>query len=79
MVGYAMNQSFKAMPPVPAHRVLNRNGMLTGKMHFETPDTMQLLLEDEGIRVVADQVQDHEDIFWDPNDHLQYAQLFGDT
>lgn len=76
MVGYAMNQSFKAIPPVPAHRVLNRNGLLTGKMHFETPTTMQEWLEAEGISVIGDQVQDHNDIFWDPNDHLSYEELF---
>ncbi len=69
IVGYAMNSSH-TMPDVPAHRVVNRNGLLTGKMHFETPDTMQQSLEAEGIKVKKDQVQDFKKIFWDPNEEL---------
>lgn len=65
MVGWAMN-SAHAMANVPAHRVVNRAGLLTGKMHFATPDTMQQRLEAEGIVVKADQVQDFENHFWDP-------------
>jgi len=67
MVGWAMNASHVAQPPVPAHRVLNRNGLLTGKMHFETPTMMQQLLENEGIKVVDDQVQDFAKLRWKPN------------
>ncbi|MBK6266823.1 MGMT family protein [Marivirga sp. S37H4] len=69
IVGYAMN-SAHTMPDVPAHRVVNRNGLLTGKMHFETPDTMQNRLEEEGIKVVKDQIQDFKKVFWDPKTEL---------
>lgn len=65
MVGWAMN-SAHALGNVPAHRVVNRQGLLTGKMHFATPDHMQQLLEAEGIVVKDDQVQDFEKCFWDP-------------
>lgn len=65
MVGWAMNASH-VHPEVPAHRVLNRNGLLTGKHHFGEPDRMQQLLEHEGIVVVDDQVQNFEQLFWDP-------------
>jgi methylated-DNA-protein-cysteine methyltransferase related protein len=70
LVGYAMNDSGRQVPPVPAHRVLNRAGMLTGKHHFNPPGLMQELLEAEGIKVKKDQVMDFEKIFWDPFDHL---------
>jgi methylated-DNA-protein-cysteine methyltransferase-like protein len=66
MVGWAMNASHSAKENVPAHRVVNRNGLLTGKHHFGTPTIMQQLLESEGIVVIDDQVQDFEKIFWDP-------------
>jgi len=66
MVGWAMNNSHNQHPPVPAHRVVNRNGLLTGKHHFSTPTMMQELLENEGIKVVEDQVQDFEKVFWEP-------------
>ena len=66
MVGYAMNASHTAYPPVPAHRVVNRNGLLSGKFHFFTPDLMQQLLENEGIQVENDRVLDFKEIFWDP-------------
>jgi methylated-DNA-protein-cysteine methyltransferase-like protein len=66
MVGWAMNNTHAQNPPVPAHRVLNRQGLLTGKMHFQTPDAMQQLLEMEGVIVVEDQVQDFQRLFWDP-------------
>ena len=66
MVGWAMNASHVAQPPVPAHRVVNRNGLLTGKMHFETPNLMQQLLENEGIKVVDNQVQDFTGLRWKP-------------
>lgn len=66
MVGYAMNKSHIAQPPVPAHRVVNRNGMLTGKHHFETPTLMQQLLEEEGLVILDDKIQNFEQHFWDP-------------
>jgi methylated-DNA-protein-cysteine methyltransferase-like protein len=65
MVGYAMQASLKAQPPVPAHRVVNRNGLLTAKFHFGG-NRMQELLESEGIQVKDDQVQDFKIVFWDP-------------
>ena len=70
MVGWAMNSSHDAYPPVPAQRVVNRNGMLTGKHHFETPTQMQDLLEKEGVKVINDQVVDFERLFWDPALHI---------
>lgn len=66
MVGWAMNGAGKVRPKVPAHRVVNRNGMLSGKMHFAYTEQMQELLEKEGIKVVNDKVQDFEKKFWDP-------------
>ena len=66
MVGYAMNSCEGAKPKVPAHRVLNRNGMLTGKHHFNPPEKMQQLLEKEGVKVKDDKVVDFEKRFWDP-------------
>jgi methylated-DNA-protein-cysteine methyltransferase related protein len=56
---------------IPAHRVVNRNGLLTGKHHFGGQDTMQQLLESEGIRIVNDQIINFEDIFWDPGEELE--------
>jgi len=70
MVGWAMNAAHRQYPPVPAHRVLNRNGLLTGKMHFETPWLMQQLLENEGHVVVENQVIDFRKKFWDPLQEL---------
>lgn len=64
MVGYAMNNAHVIHPPVPAHRVVNRNGMLTGKHHFETPTKMQELLEAEGVKVVNDKISDWKNVFW---------------
>ena len=66
MVGWAMNASHHVKPKVPAHRVVNRNGMLTGKMHFETPTKMQELLAKEKIKVKNETVLDFEKLFWDP-------------
>ncbi|MCX8479592.1 MAG: hypothetical protein RL138_838 [Bacteroidota bacterium] len=66
MVGWAMNASHTMQPPVPAHRVVNRNGQLTGKHHFPTPDMMQQLLEKEGIQVIDDQIIDFKKIVWTP-------------
>ncbi|PKP18254.1 MAG: cysteine methyltransferase [Bacteroidetes bacterium HGW-Bacteroidetes-21] len=70
MVGWAMNASHTAFPPVPAHWVLNRNGLLTGKMHFSSPDAMQDLLEKEGIEVKNDAVIRFKELFWDPQKEL---------
>lgn len=64
LVGYAMNNSHNKK--VPAHRVVNRKGLLTGKHHFQGTNLMQQLLESEGIVVVDNQIQDLETIFWDP-------------
>lgn len=66
MVGYAMNTCHLQQPPVPAQRVVNRNGLLTGKHHFETPTAMQEALEREGVAVQDDGVVDFEKLFWDP-------------
>ncbi|MDT0643420.1 MGMT family protein [Zunongwangia sp. F363] len=65
MVGWAMNAS-KGMDNIPAHRVVNRKGLLTGKNHFSGTNAMQLLLEEEGVEVRELQIQDFETIFWDP-------------
>jgi methylated-DNA-protein-cysteine methyltransferase-like protein len=69
MVGYAMQAAGKALPPVPAHRVVNRQGLLTAKFHFGG-NLMQELLESEGVQVADDQVQDFKTIYWDPNIEL---------
>jgi len=66
MVGWAMNGAHGIEPPVPAHRVVNRNGMLSGRHHFGGPDTMQQLLEREGTMVENDTVVDFKNKFWDP-------------
>lgn len=70
MVGYAMNGSHTVQPPVPAHRVVNRQGLLTGKYHFASATAMQEALEKEGITIIDDQVQDFKTLFWDPNTEL---------
>ena len=66
MVGWAMNASHTCPDYVPAHRVVNRNGLLTGKHHFGSSAAMEDLLESEGIKVVDDQVEDFRRLFWDP-------------
>lgn len=66
LVGYAMNGAHGVKPKVPAHRVVNRNGLLTGKHHFETPYQMQELLEKEKIKVENDTVVDFKKLYWDP-------------
>ena len=68
MVGWALNKvnTFD----IPAHRVLNRKGVLTGKFHFDGITLMQQLLENEGIRIIDNQVQDFENVFWDPSKEL---------
>ena len=65
-VGYAMMAAHTAGQYVPAHRVVNRLGHLTGRMHFATPDAMQQALEAEGVRVVEDRVQNFDLLLWDP-------------
>lgn len=66
MVGWAMNGAHQASPSIPAHRVVNRIGMLSGKHHFGPPDRMEKLLKREGIKIKNDQVVDFKKIFWDP-------------
>jgi methylated-DNA-protein-cysteine methyltransferase-like protein len=68
MVGYAMNGS--TGKDVPAHRVVNRKGLLTGKHHFDGTNLMQQLLENEGIEVVDNQIQNFDKVFWDPSKEL---------
>ncbi|MEI8279069.1 MAG: MGMT family protein [Bacteroidota bacterium] len=70
MVGYAMNACQGMKPKVPAHRVVNRIGMLSGKHHFATATTMEELLKKEGIKVKNDQVVNFEELFWDPSEQL---------
>ena len=66
MVGWAMNAAHVATPKVPAHRVVNRNGMLSGKMHFASPTEMEEMLKKEKILVEKDIIIDFEKLFWDP-------------
>ncbi len=68
MVGWAMNNS--GAKEVPAHRVVNRIGLLTGKQHFDGTNLMQQLLESEGIIVVENQIQDFENVFWNPSNEF---------
>jgi methylated-DNA-protein-cysteine methyltransferase related protein len=70
MVGWAMNTAHNQKPKVPAHRVVNRNGMLTGKHHFATPTLMEELLLKEKIVVKDEKIVDFEKYFWDPNVEL---------
>lgn len=71
MVGWAMNSSHAAIPAVPAHRVVNRNGVLSGKNHFENQNTMKQLLEAEGVIIENDQIQELEKHLWDPSIELE--------
>jgi len=70
MVGWAMNGAGRVKPKIPAHRVVNRNGMLSGKHHFKDENQMQKLLEKEGVKVKDDKVVDFEKKFWDPAKEL---------
>ncbi|MCK4663416.1 MAG: MGMT family protein [Bacteroidales bacterium] len=70
MVGWALNKCSFSKDFIPAHRVVNRNGMLTGKIHFGDPDYMQELLKNENIIVVNDIVQNFKEIFWDPSKEI---------
>jgi len=72
MVGWAMNGSGKIRPKVPAHRVVNRNGQLSGKHHFADPDEMEKLLKKEGIKVRNDTIVDFDKLFWDPVKELGF-------
>ena len=71
MVGWAMNASHQMLQHIPAHRVVNRNGLLTGKHHFGGQDTMQQLLESEGIQIVNDQIVNFKTVYWDPSEELE--------
>lgn len=70
MVGWAMNGAGRVKPAVPAHRVVNRNGMLSGRHHFNPPSKMQELLEKEGVKVKNDTVVDFKTRFWNPAEEL---------
>ncbi|MGI0105492.1 MGMT family protein [Salinimicrobium sp. WS361] len=70
MVGWAMNNASK-MEDIPAHRVVNRNGLLTGKHHFPGTRVMQQMLEAEGVQVINDKIVRFQDYFWDPSVELQ--------
>lgn len=70
VVGYAMNSSH-TQDDVPAQRVVNRNGVLTGKHHYPGTNLMQQLLENEGLDIIDDQVQNLDEVFWDPNIELE--------
>lgn len=66
MVGWAMRAAHRARPPIPAHRVVNRIGILSGKMAFGSPTLMQQLLENEGLTIVDDRIVDFATVFWEP-------------
>ena len=72
MVGWAMNAAGYAKPKVPAHRVVNRIGVLSGKHHFSPPGSMEERLQKEGIKVKNDQVVDFDKLFWDPVKELGF-------
>jgi methylated-DNA-protein-cysteine methyltransferase related protein len=78
MVGWAMNASHHQWPLVPAHRVVNRNGQLTGKLHFGEPCLMQQLLENEGVEVINDTIQNFSAVFWDPVTNLKELSQTGE-
>ena len=67
MVGWAMNAAHQQIQQIPAHRVVNRNGMLTGKHHFATPTLMEELLSKEKIKVQEETIVDFKNYFWDPS------------
>lgn len=71
MVGWAMNASHSSSTSIPAQRVVNRNGLLTGKAHFGAPDAMEKLLKKEGIAVKDDKIIDFNKVFWDPMKELE--------
>jgi methylated-DNA-protein-cysteine methyltransferase-like protein len=71
LVGWAMNQSHSQKRAVPAHRVVNRNGELSGKHHFDTPTLMEELLRNEGIKVKKNAIVNFKKVFWDPAKELE--------
>ena len=71
MVGWAMNKSHNQTEEVPAHRVVNKKGLLTGKHHFDGTNLMQQLLENEGVVVIENQIQNLEEVFWNPSEELE--------
>lgn len=71
MVGWAMNTAHGRTPPIPAHRVVNRQGLLTGRAHFSPPELMEQLLKAEGIVVKDNAVQNFEEYFWDPANEIK--------
>ena len=73
MVGWAMNGSHRMKPKVPAQRVVNRQGLLSGRIHFDYPEQMQELLEKEGVKVKDNQVIDFQKKFWDPITELGFT------
>ncbi|GAB1404873.1 MGMT family protein [Lentimicrobium sp.] len=75
MVGWAMNASHMSAMQIPAHRVVNRNGLLTGKAHFGSAGMMQQLLENEGVMVEDDRVIHFRELFWDPAIELGYDEI----
>ncbi len=70
MVGWALNKSFSSGEDVPAHRVVNRKGELSGRHHFPTPTLMEELLLQEGVRVEDNVIQDFKSVFWNPSEEL---------
>ena len=70
MVGWALTQSHQLRPNLPAHRVVNRNGLLSGRHHFGTPTAMQERLEQEGLTIEEHQIKDFRQTFWDPSEML---------
>ncbi len=76
-VGWALNRNVIA--DVPAHRVVNRKGVLSGRLHFDTPTRMQELLETEGVQVVDHKVVNFESLFWDPSSELDEAVIDDDV
>ncbi len=72
MVGWAMNGAGRVKPKVPAHRVVNRLGILSGKHHFSPPGLMEKLLKKEGVKVKNDQVQNFSIVYWDPVKELGF-------
>lgn len=75
MVGWALNGSHHLDEYIPAHRVVNRNGQLTGKHHFSGPTIMQQMLENEGFEIVDDRIVDFETKFWDPVAELSLGDI----
>lgn len=71
MVGYAMNNSHVIEPQVPAHRVVNRKGLLTGRHHFSPPELMEKLLSEEGIIIRNQQIQNFDKHFWEPIEEIR--------